>query len=153
MTSENNDTIQGVPQLKQDIILKVEDILRTDEHGVEDCDCEYALAALLVKGELLVYGDDNGVQLEVICSDLFAWACADSEKFSYDDIPTLHKASLTAWGITKWCCRKRNQKPQLPVEKAMREAGVWDEEMEALPANTMDAEVQATFAAIVGATN
>jgi hypothetical protein len=79
----------------------------------------------------------------VNCNDVFAWGCADAESALYDDIEPLYRAWLAdpTWGPTKWCIRRRNQKPQGPVEKAMRAVGVWDAEMDAIGENTMDAEL------------
>jgi hypothetical protein len=85
--------------------------------------------------------------LLVECNDVFAWACAEAEEFGHHEIESLYKAwqADKTWGTAKWCCIKRQQKPQPPVEAAMRKAGSWDAVMEALPANTKDAEVQAIF--------
>lgn len=90
--------------------------------------------------------------LFVNCNDIFAWACSDAELLLYEDIQSLYDAwsADPIWGPAKWCAVKRNQKPQDPVVKAMKEAGAWDETMEALGENTMDAEVQAMFAAAAG---
>jgi hypothetical protein len=53
------------------------------------------------------------------------------------------------WGAAKWCAIRRDQKPQPPVIRRMKEDGVWDDVMESLGENTLDAEVQAAFRAIV----
>ena len=117
--------------------------------GVEYCDEELALSRLLEAEELFCYSpDDKTTSLSVVCNDVFAWAHADAERFTKADIPDIYRAWIddSMWGTAKWCCKKRKQKPQPPVEQAMRERGVWDEEMEALPENAMDAETQAIFA-------
>lgn len=74
-------------------------------------------------------------------SDLFAWgySCADIIE---DDA---HLAKIyDAWkkkghlGVLAWQCKHENQKPQKPMEDWMRNEGVWDDEMEALPQNEYD---------------
>jgi hypothetical protein len=67
------------------------------------------------------------------CNDLFWWAMADYEVFSYSDIEGLYKASKEKWGISKWVCKKRSMRPQHPIENDMKKDGAWDEEMELLP--------------------
>ncbi len=88
------------------------------------------------KGEM----DGHTVVLFVNCNDVFAWACADSEDIAYDDITALFEAHMKdkRFGSDKWCCQRRQQKPQAPLEKMMREAGSWDDKMEQLPANKYD---------------
>ncbi len=88
--------------------------------------------------------------LNVNCNDIFAWACADAEEVEHGEIQALYDLWLKdrTWGAAKWCAIKRNQKPQPPVIASMKKAGAWDDAMEALGANTQDAEVQAAFAAI-----
>lgn len=133
-------------------------------NGEEHCDEDLALAELL-SAEIIFANcrpyvhswkdrgeepDGRTVVLFVNCNDLFAWACADAEDLPLEEVPTLYKAwkAEGRWGVEKWCCRRRNQRPQPPVERQMREAGVWDAEMEALPPNTQDAEVQSAFRAL-----
>lgn len=85
------------------------------------------------------------------CNDVFAWGCADAEQVNHEDLEALYRAWLSdeRWGPTKWCIRRRNQKPQGPVEKLMREAGVWDAEMDAIGENTMDADLHRMIGAPV----
>lgn len=93
------------------------------------------------------------ISINVNCSDVFAWACSDSEGLAYNEIENLYRLwrACPAWGAAKWCCLQRKQKPQPPVERRMKSAGVWDELMETLGENTQDAEVQAYFAAFCAA--
>ena len=88
--------------------------------------------------------------LNVNCNDIFAWACADAEEIAYDEIRGLYDLWMAdrTWGATKWCAIKRRQQPQPPVIAAMKKAGAWDACMDALGANTQDAEVQAMFASL-----
>jgi hypothetical protein len=93
----------------------------------------------------------NLVACCVNCNDIFAWGCADAEELPYDQIEPLWRMWMAdpRWGAAKWCILRRNQQPQGPVEKLMREAGVWDEKMEAAGKNTMDAELHAMIGAPV----
>lgn len=119
----------------------------------EECNEEQILSILL-KDEVLFCNSRDFIDpwtkkpsgktivLFVNCSDIFAWGCADAENLTTSDILPLYKlyAVNKTWGPAKWCCFKRNEKPQRPVEKAMREAGVWDEAMDSLNPNYYDAQ-------------
>jgi hypothetical protein len=101
--------------------------------------------ALLVLDEILVplNGGDAGVALMVGCNDLFFWACADAEPIP----PIGFSAGLDGpfWdlydryrksgpdGVVVWCCLRRGMRPQTPIERDMRKAGTWTDELEALP--------------------
>jgi len=71
----------------------------------------------------------------VNCSDFFAWGCADAEPVLPNELGDLYRASKEKHGVTKWCCKRRNLKPQKPIRDRMKKAGVWDDEMEALEDN------------------
>lgn len=79
--------------------------------------------------------DRETLGLVVNCNDLFYWACGDAEGLSYRDIPVL----WNAWerdgrgGVERWVCLHRGMRPQTPVERDWRAAGVWDAALEALP--------------------
>ncbi len=117
---------------------------------------ENALAEMLYAGVLFCntfdYGDkeinrrnterENNwmgktIVLFVNCSDVFAWGCADSEDVTTAELEDLYRHWKTdpIWGIAKWCCFKRNQKPQKPVEEAMKRVGSWDDKLENLGKN------------------
>lgn len=68
------------------------------------------------------------VSLNVNCSDVFAWACADSEEATYAEIEAVyqHWKKDTGWGTAIWCIIKRKELPQRPVEKRIRDDGIWD---------------------------
>ena len=85
--------------------------------------------------------------MNVNCNDMFAWACADAEEIVSSELQDLYTRwrKDRKWGGVIWCLIKRNQQPQPPVKEAMVKEGVWTEELEALPKNTQDAEVQASF--------
>jgi len=65
------------------------------------------------------------VRLSVLCSDFFAWACADEESIDPEDYPLLlqcakdleaiewenKKSVATAHLSELFCCRKRKQRP------------------------------------------
>ncbi len=63
---------------------------------------------------------DGRLWLSMMCSDTFAWGCADCEGITADDLPTLRQclADLTAadrfgaiWLAELYCCRKRGMRP------------------------------------------
>ena len=133
------------------------EIFWTSKNHGEQCDVETALAVLLAEDEVFCnhreYTDGGETAgkttvVFVICNDLFAWACADAMDLPYNEIGNVYRASKTKWGISKWCCKQRNQKPQPPIIRDMKKDGVWDDEMEALPDNWEDAETQRAFAAV-----
>ena len=80
---------------------------------------EQALARLLADDIIFMRSDKekNAFRFFVNCNDIFAWACSDAEPLHYEDIQSLYHMYLKdrTWGSAKWCCIKRNQKPQGPV--------------------------------------
>jgi hypothetical protein len=66
--------------------------------------------------------------LGVDCSDVFVWGCSDSEGATHKDIEDVYRHWLkdARWGVAVWCMIKRGQMPQRPVEKRIRDAGIWD---------------------------
>jgi hypothetical protein len=77
----------------------------------------------------------------VICNDIFAWGCADSECVTRAELPELYKmhAADPRWGATKWCIARRGEYPQRPVLAAMKEEGAWDLDESRLQPNSYDA--------------
>lgn len=123
-------------------------------NGEEVCQEEPALAQLLAAGELFANGRkylecgepaDETTVLFVQCNDIFAWGCADAESLPFDEIGNLYRMwhADKSWGTAKWCALRRKQQPQGPVIQRMKQDGSWDEMMESLGPNTMDAEVTA----------
>jgi hypothetical protein len=115
-------------------------------NGRIECDHESALALLLAdevvfanEREYLWEDKSRGrtVVLYVLCNDVFAWGCADTEDLPLSEVGNLYRMHRAdpRYGATKWCCLRRNERPQKPVERGMRELGAWDEAMEALPLN------------------
>lgn len=125
-------------------------IWRKGEKHEYDAPDEARMVAELLLNEVLfvnsrkyVWEDWNGgeVNIEnetlvlfVSCNDIFHWACSDAESVSMKELPSLYEAwkSNPRFGTDRWCAIKRNMRPQLPVEKMMKEAGVWDSELEKL---------------------
>jgi hypothetical protein len=114
-------------------------------------DEDLALAELLKAGVLFSNsrnysrehdGKSEGhtIVLFVLCNDVFAWACADAEDLPLNEVENLYKLWKAEGhnGATKWCCFRWNEKPQKPVADLMKQDGVWDEKMEALPDNHYD---------------
>lgn len=114
--------------------------------GKEHCDEGAALSALL-KAEVVFphaaqpfFVSSGTVQISVLCSDLFAWGCADCESLPFAEVGALYKAWKVdpKHGVSKWCCVKRNERPQAPIERRWRAEGVWDDTMESLPENAFE---------------
>lgn len=88
---------------------------------------------------LLPDGKSSGqtIVLYVVCNDVFGWACADAEDITLNELLTLYKMweADKVWGPAKWCCLKRNLKPQAAIEKIMKEDGVWNNQMDCLKEN------------------
>lgn len=122
-----------------------------DINGKQEIDEEAAIAQLLDDGVLFANGRDylnedgskggRTIVLFVNCSDVFAWGCADAEDVTYDELPDLFKQHMETpkgYGSIRWCCIKRNEKPQAPMIQLMKKNGVWDEVLEKLPDNRYD---------------
>ena len=78
------------------------------------------------------------ITLSVNANDLFTWAA--SESVDIPDMAALESYYHTIktepkYGSWKWACKHENLQPQNPVADLMREAGVWDSEMDALRPN------------------
>lgn len=153
VTQEEHDT--HVKQLnsyhdaelrKRGTVVDESNIFMTFSNGKEHCDEDNALAVLLADGVLfcnerhLVWDGqattESTTVLYVGCNDLFYWGTGDAECLPNSEIGKLYKMHKEnpKWGSTKWCCLRRNLRPQAPVVKAMKKAGYWDAEMETLPA-------------------
>ena len=129
--------------------------------GTEYCNEELALSILLREGKLfcnsrkiieIKFVKDDSPQgyhteddlegdkketviLFVGCNDLFYWGTADAEDFTTADIPELYRMweKDNLWGTDKWCCKKRNLQPQVPVKEDMKKNGSWEDWMDKLP--------------------
>lgn len=69
--------------------------------------------ALLDNSIFLDIDHDKQVRLNVLCSDTFMFACADSEEIKPEEIRDLRECQkLTGkYGEMLWACRKRKMKP------------------------------------------
>jgi hypothetical protein len=67
--------------------------------------------------------------LNVNCSDVFYWGCADAEELSFKEIQSLYDHWLKdkGWEPAVWCIKKRKQTPQKPVLEAILKCGIWPE--------------------------
>ena len=119
---------------------------------------EVAMAAKLLDDHVLTvdchnYCDDDGgiagktLTLFLQCNDVFAWACADSEAVTLDELPDLFKLYMDNpdCGEIQWICIKRNQKPQLPVIDWLKAYNGWTEQLDKLPDNMYDLMRQRQF--------
>lgn len=111
-------------------------------------DEDQALAALLMEEVVFLSGansknaqpSDLSWTVMLNCNDVFMWGCADCEPIGYHELQTVYDLWCKGGGnaTDAWVCKRRNEKPQRPVEKSIREAGFWDDEMETLPPNQYD---------------
>lgn len=141
-------------------------ILRSKEEGYEWFNNEKAVAYLLRKGVLFVnnrpyivnpwdsmeeqeLSEKSTIIVLVLCNDIFMWGCADAEPITCDlndkcddsnELYHLLRLYLEdpKWGVVRWACLKRQEKPQAPIVGDMKKQGAWTEEMEALPPNEID---------------
>lgn len=127
-----------------------------------DCfEIDMAVALLLINEVLFlsqifqgeeVTGEANPalerVALVVNCNDVFAWGCADGEYITHDEIEDLYNMwrKDTAWGPAVWCCKRRKEMPQKPVEDEIRKAGIWNLDELGLEKNRMNDYVRAAIA-------
>ena len=77
----------------------------------------------------------------VNCNDVFEWRVTESEEIaSQADLKRLiaHRRRDPVYGALKWACQTRNEQPQAPWVREMKEAGAWTELMANLPANACD---------------
>lgn len=112
---------------------------------------EKALAKLLADG--VVYPITRTVTMDdmddyeetttavfVNCNDTFVYSTADGEAVTCDQIGGLLKAHLTNdFGVTKWVSKQRGCKPLPELQDRMKEAGEWDEAMDQLDPNPVQA--------------
>jgi hypothetical protein len=100
------------------------------EHG----EYEHLLAHLLINEVAFLNthnaaffkgGRDEGISVNVLCSDTFSYACADCERLDYDQIPVLYRLwqKDPTWAGTVWSVARRKERPIAPVAKRMAERG------------------------------
>lgn len=56
---------------------------------------------------------DDAVRLVLSCGDTFAYACADAERFTLDELPEVARLweAHGYYGVVAWIARKRKQEP------------------------------------------
>lgn len=116
-------------------------------------DAEIAIAQLIDRSVLFPnyrsYGhndenftnDGRTIVLYMNCSDVFAWGCADAEDVSSEEeLKQLYDLCVKypRYGGSIWACLKRNEKPQSPIEKKMKDCNEWPKELDSLPENKYD---------------
>jgi hypothetical protein len=130
----------SAPEAFDDCFFMFENKDGTFEEICIETDC---LARMLEAEVLMANGLNGGffenkqaqTVLYVLCSDTFAYACADCEDLPYGEIGPLYKLwKAHGWdGVTKWCALRRGARPLPVYEKSLREKGIWDDAMNALP--------------------
>ena len=106
---------------------------------------EEALALLILENVVVpLNGGDEGITVQALCNDLFYWGTADSQEIPPIGFTEEGDAHLLAlydayrehghYGASRWCCLQRGMRPQTPIERDWRKDGLWDDELEALPA-------------------
>ncbi len=89
-----------------------------------------------------------GEGLIVNCSDVFAWACSDGEKIENEkEAEEVYKWCMKypSYGGVIWCCIKRNEKPQAPYAKLMKDNNEWDIALDNLAENKYDAYLKKEY--------
>jgi hypothetical protein len=113
--------------------IDVEKIVDESENFIDD---SLAIAALLIDGWL--FCNDN--KFFLLCSDTFAYACADAEPVHTNDYELdsdigrlfLEWRKNNVYGPISWVAKKRGVRPLTQLVEKMKAAGVWDEELEKL---------------------
>lgn len=118
------------------------------EYGPNSYMADAALALLILEDIVIPLAPAPGTKaptLHVNCNDVFWWACADCEPLPligfgkdkeaafWDLYQRVRTETVVGFGSDSWCCLQRGMRPQTPIEKEWREAGVWSDELEALP--------------------
>jgi hypothetical protein len=91
------------------------------------------LANILFTGEGTLHADGvpdiGAVVMTIDCSDVFVWGCSDCDILeSEEDLELLYNMYKKdpKHGSDVFCCIKRKLMPQPPVERKIREAGIWN---------------------------
>jgi hypothetical protein len=88
----------------------------------------------LIEEDVFLFEDNGKITVAANCNDLFAWACSDFEPIEIDQLPIVFEmVKKYKNGMSRWACIKRNSQPQKPVIDYWKEAGLWDDVLEALP--------------------
>ncbi|BBA65598.1 predicted ORF [Xanthomonas phage XacN1] len=113
---------EQVPKVPNVVTIDLDDITYTinDKEYVD----EGAALGVMLASNQLFYNQ----KIYVNCSDVFAWGCSDAEDYVDDQLLTLFKMfnKDRSWGTAMWCMIQRKERPQKPVEDAIRKEGIWD---------------------------
>jgi hypothetical protein len=113
-------------------------IVKGKYNGKEEIEYGKALAVLLLEDKVILNNhwwieewDEEFKKLFSInlnCSDVFAWGCADTESFVFSELEDVfnHYEKDNNWGTEVWCIKKRNMLPQQPVFDKIQKDGIWD---------------------------
>ena len=69
--------------------------------------------------------NEDKIQFFIICSDVFAWGCADLEELNKEDLPLLDQSMKDAGyveGSLLYCARRRKMRPQGACYKEIKES-------------------------------
>lgn len=110
------------------------DKLHAESQVIADDETCLQIAQLIAAGELFTSSGDwnpksEKTTLYVNCIDVFDWDSSDSEEISYAEISELYSMYKKDpfFGNAAWCIKKRKKMPQPPVERKMRETGIWND--------------------------
>lgn len=99
---------------------------------------QLVIAYLLAKEQLMINNNwwekkwtkeaQEQFHISVLCNDVFAWGCTDSETITIEDIGTIwqYYSKDPYWGLCIWCIIKRKELPQKPVYDDIMKRGIWD---------------------------
>ncbi len=131
---ENTNEIEEI-EVEETVKRIYWDIVR----GKKEPNIDAMISKLIDTGTIFIRSNDNVIQIFVYCSDVFAWGYSDCQKIKYEEIPDLfsrHEKNPNL--IYEWVCIARNEKPQEPMIKWLKETDAWTPTMEALPDNLYD---------------
>lgn len=118
------------PKLMSENLLRYESFI----YDADDPETSEMLGYFIANDIVMVGADDE--RMFVICSDTFWWGTADGETITFKELRELFdlcREHGNDWGSTIWCSLKRQMRPMWILEQRMKKAGVWTDEMEALP--------------------
>lgn len=96
---------------------------------------EVAFVAAMDRAMITDGRKDLPVAIYVRASDTFAYACADAELLTLDQVPPLYALFRKdpGYGHVAWLVHRRKERPLMQIEEKLKARGLWDAEMEALP--------------------
>lgn len=106
------------------------------------------LITLIEDWSIFVNHRDGNFVLAINCSDLFAYASADAESVSLNEIENFYSFCYDEnnkkieYGSDVYACLKRKEQPIDPVKKQMIERGLWTDELEGLEKNYCESVMQ-----------